>query len=299
METDKLEHKTILISVLGALFMALLGIGFGIFTNSEAILLDGLFSLTSFVIASITLRISSLINIKATKDYHFGLASLEPMINLTKGMVMLVLCSFAAIDATQVILRGGHKLDGLYALVYACIAGSGCFLVFAIVNKNAKRSASPILQADATNWLIDAIISAAVGVAFLFAYILKDTSINAFIPFLDSSLVVIIVIAVSPLPVKLIITNFHQGMLGAPPQSSQKNIIESIEHILNDSGHIASKYRMVQLGRHTFTTVDLTVSHSKPVGELDSYRNKINTWTRINQPNLTVDLIFHGSEKSP
>ena len=295
LERTNLEHKTIVISVIGSLFMALLGVGFGIYTNSEAILLDGLFSFTGFVIAGITLKVSQLINQPETKNYQFGLSALEPMLNLIKGLVILVLCIFAAVDAAQVILSGGRFLDGMVVFIYASIASVGCFVVYAIIRKNAISLKSPILEADATNWLIDGIMSCAVGIAFVLAYLMRDGYAKAIIPYLDSGMVLVLVIAVLPVPINLVIKNMRQVLLGAPDESIQFEIQKIVEDQLADLKHKHLHYRMLQSGRHTFATVTVQVSKEKTVADLDQYRELTDRCLAKDHPYWTVELIFHGA----
>ena len=79
-----LEHRSLHISAVGALIMAILGVYYGIKTSSEAILLDGLFSVTSFFIAILTLKAVKLISEPESPSYHYGLSTLEPFVNMSK-----------------------------------------------------------------------------------------------------------------------------------------------------------------------------------------------------------------------
>lgn len=56
-----LEERAIKLGMIGTLGMAILGLGFSILTQSEAILLDGLFSLINLMVTFASLRVSRLI----------------------------------------------------------------------------------------------------------------------------------------------------------------------------------------------------------------------------------------------
>ena len=288
------EHKSLKLSAFGAFFMSALGVGFGAFTGSEAILLDGLFSFTGFIIAAITLKVSGLISIPETKNYQFGLASLEPILNLTKGLVMLVLCAFAVSSSIQVILAGGRSLNGLWPFIYAVIAGVGCFALYFRIRHQATATGSPILKADSTNWLIDGIISGAVGVAFLVAYLIKDSSAKAFIPYLDSSIVLVLVLFVIKMPLGLVKDNFHQVLLGAPPKEEQDDIKKTVLSHLEGLNYLDHKFRIAKTGRFLGAIVHILLDKQShyTVEATDSYRDKIHKDLKQSHPLVTVDIVF-------
>ncbi|MGK7948730.1 MAG: cation transporter, partial [Xenococcaceae cyanobacterium] len=61
MNNHQLEQLALHLSMWGALSLALLGIAFGLFVPSEAIMLDGFFSFISFVMAGISLWVAWLV----------------------------------------------------------------------------------------------------------------------------------------------------------------------------------------------------------------------------------------------
>ncbi len=81
-EHDFLEKRAIHITMLGNVGMALLGITFALFTRSEAILLDGVFSGINFLISLISLRVAHIIRRPDDQYYPFGYAIFEPLLNL-------------------------------------------------------------------------------------------------------------------------------------------------------------------------------------------------------------------------
>jgi predicted Co/Zn/Cd cation transporter (cation efflux family) len=109
---------------LSTLFMAALGIGFAILTSSNAVLLDGLFSLIGFAIGLVSLRVAMLVRRPDDEVYHFGYAAYEPMLNLSKGLLMAFVTIFALVSAVQVVLQGGREIQAGWASVYAWIAAA-------------------------------------------------------------------------------------------------------------------------------------------------------------------------------
>ena len=83
-----LERRALIVSIIGALVMAGLGIGFSLYTQSNAILLDGLFSLIGFAFGLVALRVARLVQQPDDTHYQFGYGSFEPLFNLIKGIVI-------------------------------------------------------------------------------------------------------------------------------------------------------------------------------------------------------------------
>ncbi len=119
------EKKALKLSAGMALFMAALGITFGLLTQSDAIMLDGFFSLVGFAMAVVTIRVAWLVQQPPDEHFHFGYAQFEPFLNTVKGLLMLGVSGFAVAGAVDALLHGGRDLNAALAVVYAIIALSG------------------------------------------------------------------------------------------------------------------------------------------------------------------------------
>ena len=156
---EKLEKRGLVLSIIGALFMAALGFGFAVLTSSDAVLLDGFFSLVGFAVGLVSLRVASLVRRPDDEIYHFGYAAYEPMLNLTKGLLMAFVTIFALVSAIQVVFHGGREVQAGWASIYALIAAAGCFAVAVSQRALSRRTGSPLLAVDSKNWLIDGLMS--------------------------------------------------------------------------------------------------------------------------------------------
>ena len=94
-----LERKALRISIVGALVMAVVGIGFALATRSDAIMLDGVFSAIGFLMALLTLRVASLAIQPDDDRFHFGYSHFVPLLNVVKAFMMIVLCTFAFLSS--------------------------------------------------------------------------------------------------------------------------------------------------------------------------------------------------------
>lgn len=61
--------------------------------------------------------------------YHFGYAAFEPMLNLTKGLLIAFVTLFALVSAAMVVFHGGRNVRAGWATLYAVVAAAGCFAI--------------------------------------------------------------------------------------------------------------------------------------------------------------------------
>ncbi len=293
-DNETLEKRGLWLSILGALFMAGLGIGFAILTSSDAVLLDGLFSLIGFAIGLVSLRVATLVRRPDDELYHFGYAAYEPMLNLTKGLLMAFVTIFALVSAVEVVLHGGREIEAGWASVYAWIAAAGCFTIAIRQRVLARRTASPLLVVDSKNWLIDGFMSVAVGIAFLVAIFLVDTSYVYLLPYADPAVVIILVVLSLPIPFKIIRDNWNQMLGRAPDEALQQKARAAVARVLDDSQEYDTKIRMDQLGRLTYLQLYVVIKGSldPDVSLVDGCREEVHDALRGEFDNLALDVIF-------
>jgi len=293
-DNEGLEKRGLWLSIIGALFMAALGIGFAILTSSDAVLLDGLFSLIGFAIGLVSLRVATLVRRPDDELYHFGYAAYEPMLNLSKGLLMAFVTVFALVSAIEVALHGGHQIQAGWASVYAWIAAAGCFTIAIRQRVLARRTASPLLAVDSKNWLIDGFMSVAVGVAFVIAVLLADTSYAHLLPYADPAVVIILVVLSLPIPFKIIRDNWNQMLGKAPDETLQKDAREAVTKALGDSMDFDTKLRMQQIGRFTYLQlyVVCTGDEVTDINRLDECRTMVHDALKDDFDNLALDVIF-------
>jgi cation diffusion facilitator family transporter len=289
-----LEKRGLWLSILGALFMAALGFGFAVLTSSDAVLLDGFFSLIGFAIGLVSLRVASLVRRPDDEVYHFGYAAYEPMLNLTKGLLMTFVTIFALISAIEVVLHGGRTVQAGWASIYAGVAAFGCFAIAFSQRRLARRTASPLLAVDSKNWLIDGLMSVAVGVAFLVAVLLVDTPYDNLLPYADPAVVIILVILSLPIPFTIIRDNWRQMLGRAPAEEVQEKAKSAVARVLDTSEEYETKIRLDQLGRLTYLQLYVVIKglDDPDVSRLDACRAAVHEALKGDFDNLALDVIF-------
>lgn len=284
-----------MLSVVGALGMAGLGIGFYFATQSEAILLDGLFSLIGFVISSVALWVSRLVHRPHDQYFNFGYAGFEPLLNLIKGFIIAILTVFAGVSAFNALLQGGRPINVGFAAIYAAIAAIGCLSIAAAQRRVAKSTGSPLVEVDAKNWFIDGMLSLAVGVGFVIAFILQGTRFEDYLPYVDPAIVLLMVLATSFIPASIILDNLNQLLLGSPGLETRKKAREVLDGVMKKWPGLETTLRMTMTGRYLYVHVYVIPDEAfevQGINQLDQIRDEIAGAFQKEIANLTTDIIF-------
>lgn len=290
-----IEQRALRRSVWGNLFFAALGFGFAASSESEAILLDGFFSLVAFGMSLLTIRVAKLVQSPADDWFHFGFSSFEPMLNTVKGFLLLGVCGFSLFSAVNALLHGGRPLNPGWALVYAIVASIGAGLLAVMQHRAAKATGSPLLAVDVKNWQIDAGLSVGVGVAFLAAFLLRDSQWAHLLPFVDPALVTLLVLIMIWDPIKIVAEGVGELLAIAPEKSVQDQVHEEFARLVSDYPVDHFNLRMLKSGRTYYLLAHVVVEPDTPiasVAELDSMRAEITSGLRELHPPWEVDVVF-------
>ena len=294
-EPRTLERRALRRSVWGNLFFAALGFGFAASSQSEAILLDGFFSLVAFVLSLLTIRVARLIEGPPDEWFHFGYSAFEPMLNTIKGLLLLGVCGFSLFSAIKALMHGGRELNPGWALVYAIVAASGAGLLALVQRRAALATRSPLLEVDVENWKIDALLSTGVGVAFLAAFLLRGSQWAEYLPYVDPTLVVILVAIMIKDPIKIIAAGVGELLAVSPDKRVQEQVRDEFARLVSDYPVQSFNLRMLKAGRTHYLLAHVVVDPEERVGsirELDEARKRITEGLKQLHPPWEVDIVF-------
>ncbi|NES20358.1 MAG: cation transporter [Symploca sp. SIO3E6] len=299
LRTTELETRALRLNTFGTLGMALLGLGFALITKSEAILLDGFFSLIGFAIALLTQKVSRLVMRPGNEHYPFGYIVFEPMLNLSKGLLIGSICIFALISAISALFTGGRPISAGIAISYACVAAAGCFGLAWRVRQLAQRSGSSLAAVDAQNWLIDGFISFAVAVAFLVIQLTQNTPISRFAPYADPVLVILLVVCTISIPLKISRDAWRQIVGYRPNSEKVTSIHTSIAQIFELMDSVTWQVKSLEIGRLVYVQVYI-VDENESCGSLrqqDLLREQLYSALSEQFTYIQLDMIFTQQHK--
>ena len=297
--TASIERRGLLTSVVGAVVVATNGLVFGLLTGAQAILLDGFFNLTYFATGLFTIKVANLLRRGDDEQFPVGYAFFEPLVNGIKGVLLLGVTLIALAGAVKALLSGGRPITLGWAVVYGIFATLACWTVALLIRRSARRSASPLVEADAASWVVNAGISSAVLVTLLVVFLIRDTRLRFMVNYVDPLLVLIIGGVSLGVPVRLA----WQALMGllnrTPSPELLESVRETVQQALGELPVARVTVRVIQPGRTRIISahVLLTSAFDGGMKDLDEARTRAATTLRAEHPASQVDLLFTQDER--
>jgi cation diffusion facilitator family transporter len=299
MDGPAIEQRALRLSTVGYLLMGALGIGFFLVTRSEAILLDGVYSLVSFGASLMASRVARLVREPGSETFHFGYAHFEPLLNTLRSFLIVGLSAFAFVSAIDALLHGGRPISAGLAMVYGISAAVLCLLMAWNQRRLAKKVGSPLLDVDARTWFVDGIISAGAAAAFITAFAFEKLELHDLLPYVDPTLVVLLVLVMAKVPLQALWENLREVLQVAPPAEDQEAVRTAIEGALTNLPTREIQVRMVKVGRTFYVLTHVILPEDwRPAstGALDAIRCRIATSLADVDLQLLTDTVFTADE---
>lgn len=254
------EHHLLKVSVYGALLFAIFAIVWGVFVHSKIILFDGVYSLISVGLSSISLVTAAYMQKQDFDRFPYGKEMIEPVIILGKFLVITILCLFSMFSGISTLLSGGQEVSAGSGLIYSFLATLGCYLFYFFLKKKKDSIESGLVEAEAQQWLMDTYLSLAVLMGFLLAYGMGFTQYDYLMPYMDPLMVVL----VSGYFLKVPITNMGRQIKEVLDMKAEdkymalcKKIVDGIE---SKYGFSESFLRVSKSGTKLFIEIDFVVA---------------------------------------
>jgi predicted Co/Zn/Cd cation transporter (cation efflux family) len=273
-----IEARALRRSLLGYLVFGGLGVGFSILTGSNAILLDGVYSLVCAAVAVAAMQVSQLVTRPDDESHPFGYAKYEPLLNALKGGLILVLCVVSAGGSIETLLRGGREPAFGWAIVYSVICTTGCFVMAAAQRRSARATGSALLTVEARSWVFDGAISGGVGVAFVIAAILERTPLAGLVPSIDPAMTLLLVAVLLPVPFGTVAGGMRELLFQSPAREENERLAAICREELAGLALGEPRLRRARIGRTVYVMVSylLTPDDADPsVADLDAVRGAI------------------------
>ena len=291
---EQVEKSGLMISIGGSLLVGVAGLAFAILTASQAILLDGLFNITYFIISLFTLKVARLVLQGDDEYFPAGYAFFEPLINGVKGTLILGLSLMALWGAGAALLTGGRSIAVGWAMVYGALATAICWSVVLLLKKKVKRCSSPLLKADADGWIVNAAISTAAFATFVSIGFINKTPWNGVVPYIDPVLVILVSGITLNVPVRMAWNALMELVNRSPSAAVRSTVRTSVEKVLASVPASQISVRVLQPGRSrlVFVHVILQADATMPIEEMDILRTRAQAALAAHHALTQLDILF-------
>ena len=285
--SQRLERRGLRLGIAGNLVGAVSGIAMYLHSNSDALLLDGLYTAILAGSGLVALQVSRASLAPRSRAYPFGASGQEPLYSLFQALVMLGMVGYAAITASAKVitsLGGGVvtavQTSGLAWYFSAMVLLNG--LLWWQYTSGWRRSGrqSTLLEASARSALFDAAVSVGTGVGLLGAPQLLATPLAAVAPITDALIVLVLSALFLPGPLRAL----RQAVAESSGVGVEAELLERCRRILAErfgqSDCALVELAMIKLGR-TYTVVAyVNPAQPRTGAELDRLRLRLESWMR-------------------
>ena len=296
----KTEVGALRLSAATAITVGCVGVVFSLLTNSQAILLDGLFSLAYFITALLTLKVARIVSQPDDEDYPLGYSYFVPLVNGFKGVLILGISMLALADGLSALLKGGRLVEVGPAIVYGIIATLACTSTAVLLRRAHRRTASPLVDVDASSWTVDAAISSAVLLTFCAIPVVNAMGGAALVPYVDPFLVSVIVVISLGIPIRMAWSALMAMLNRAPPREIRDPIDATIRDALADLPSRSVYIRIIRPGGTLLVTAHVVLPDDFPITGLDAFdavRARVEANVRRVHGPAIVDVLFTADEK--
>ena len=299
----KSEKEILKLSIFTTIFLAILGLIFGLLASSATIIFDSIYGMIDALMTILALVVAKLITASTSKDIvsnrlekHFtmGFWHLEPIVLGVNGILLIGASIYAFINAIDSILLGGREIIFSYAIIITAISIVVEITLGVFIRKANKDINSEFLKLDSISWLISASMSFAYLIAFGFGYFVKDGELSWITPFIDPFILIFVSILVIPMPFKTVKQALADILLVTP--SSLKNHVDIVaKNIVNKYKFDSFRAYVARVGRGRQIELYFIVPKSWPAKKLEEWdmlRDEIERDLGKEDPNLWLTIVF-------
>ncbi|NGP53143.1 cation diffusion facilitator family transporter [Thioalkalivibrio sp. XN8] len=283
---NRLEQRTLQWSIGAVLAIAVGSVGYGLWIDSEVVILNGVFSLFSLIGAGLSLLAARLVVRPEDRRFPFGYSHIEPLVLSVNGFMVLVVCIYAFINGIEGIRAGGRAVDPAEVMLFGAVSGAICLGMWLYQMTVARKVDSQFIRDDAREWLIDFGFSMVTLVAFAALPLLREPRHGVWAQYADPVMVSLLALIALPVPLGVLRRNLREVLLMTRDDDEVTRRVEAVMAEIT-SEHDIVRYvpRVVKRGRRHFIEIDIVVGPAfalQTVAQQDTLRERI--WRALDKP---------------
>ncbi|MGC3873006.1 cation diffusion facilitator family transporter [Halomonas sp. GXIMD04776] len=273
-----LEQRALKISIAMTLVVAGLGITLGLLAGSQSILFDGVFSSIDATMSVLALWVSRLAQREVNQRFQHGYWHFEPMAAAFNGAILMLLCFYAFLNAVQGLMEGGRELAFGMAIAYAVLVATACFSMYVFESRLNREADSEFVRIDIQGWLMAALITSALLVAFAIAWLLEGTALSHWTPYVDSLLLAVLTLCFMPVPIGIVRRALKEVFLIAPSHLDRE-VHDAMQQVMQRDGLLNYYSHVAKTGRGYFIEIHIVTqpdfASGRGMSMLDEIREEI------------------------
>lgn len=273
---EEIEKKVLRLSFIGSCLLSGSEIIMALILRSYAVMMDGIFDSAELVMMGPFLVLVPLLYKPVNERHPYGYSQVESFFLIIKYSVLLTLMLLLINTNVHVIMSGGNRVNPSMIAVYEMLLGAASVFMYLMLAHISRKYESPTVHAELYLWKTDIVGSCGIAVAFLAQYVLGDTVLAAFAPYMDSAVAIVMSVLLLREPVSEIVRGFKQMLLFSPPEDVMRRVHEVVNKNLEGLPYQATFIDVIQTGRKTWIEVYLKEN-------LDTSLIDVRHWTKMRE----------------
>ncbi|MGV6847241.1 MAG: cation transporter [Marinibacterium sp.] len=276
------ERRSLKAAKWANLLMAGAGVLAGLLANSDALLLDGLFSGLNFATAVVAGWVATSIRRAPDRDRPFGYEIDESVFVMFRSLLLIGIIVMAAGSAANRLLAYAKTGEAApvvleWILIYAGSMSAICLALFAYHRWNWRRTGktSALLQVEARAAMIDGFLSLGAGAAFFGINLLKGGPLEGLVPVSDALVVLLLCLVLVPQPIKVFFSALQDVVGVALPADARAEITEQARRICADTPFQVLDVATVRSGRALFHLAYLKPAEPVTIEAFEAVRDQL------------------------
>lgn len=289
----RLEEKSLKRSMIAAFLLAVWGIAMAWVSGSGAVMLDGMYNLISAIMTFFSIEITRLVYGKETRNFPLGYFAFESLFVLVKGASILVLVVMAIYSNLTILIQGGREPVLGLMILYVAVAVAGCIAAYGLTRIGGKQTGSEILEAEAQAWLLNALVTGTIGIAFVITLLIQNTAIGWITRYVDQVLVIAMCLLFIREPLVLVKKGLKELLLAAPQEAFSAPLLEKIEPMKAELGARSLSFEILKTGRRIWLTVFMDpLSDNLVVNDFLAHKARLQAAAQEVYANTSTELII-------
>jgi predicted Co/Zn/Cd cation transporter (cation efflux family) len=262
-----LEQSQLRFSIAVTFLVGAASVVIGMLLHSQSIAFDGFYSLVDVVLTTGSLAVSRLISHDGSRRFQFGYWHLEPLVVVVNATVLTTTCAYAAITAIHDLSDGGHEIRFGFGAGWAALIGVFSLAMAWAMRRRSRQLGSALLDLDARGWLVGASISLAVLLGFALAALIRNGPLDRWTPYIDSSVLLLLTIALLPLPLGSLGPAMRE-VLQVAPDALDSHVQTVMREIVKERDYLDFASYVAKIGRMRFIDIHILLAADAQLGSI-------------------------------
>lgn len=206
-----------------------------------------------------------------SENKPYGFSQIESLLVLLKYTVLLVVVINMIVSNIKILLNGGHTVDAFSVLMYESTLCFFCILMLLFLRHLSRSYSSLMIQSELYLWKVDVVSTLGISVAFLFQLLLANTKLKFIIPYIDSSVAIVVSLFLLKEPVVQIFKTLRELVLFSPEKKIMDEIRIVVKEDIKTYDYSLDFLDVTQTGRKTW--IEVYVKSKSDIIKVKDFKN--------------------------